>query len=65
MVSTSSAEMTACSRTLQNNAILRRSDSGIGRSERHSNKSGWMPTLNSSFTECWVGLVFNSPAVGM
>ena len=24
-----------------------------------------MPTLSSSFTECWVGLVFSSPAVGI
>jgi hypothetical protein len=27
--------------------------------------SGWMPMERSSATECWVGLVFNSPAVWM
>ena len=27
--------------------------------------SGWMPIERSSLTECWVGLVFSSPAVGM
>jgi hypothetical protein len=26
---------------------------------------GWMPMERSSFTECWVGLVFISPAVLM
>ena len=49
-------------RTLQNSAILRRSLSGIGRSQRHSSMFGWMPTFSSSFTECCVGLVFSSPA---
>ena len=24
--------------------------------------SGWMPMRRSSFTECWVGFVFSSPA---
>ena len=42
-----------------------RSSFGIGRSERHSRMSGWMPIERSSFTECCVGLVFSSPAVGM
>ena len=27
--------------------------------------SGWMPAFCSSLTECCVGLVFNSPALGM
>ena len=27
--------------------------------------SGWMPIERSSLTECWVGLVFSSPADGM
>ena len=27
--------------------------------------SGWMPIERSSLTECCVGLVFSSPAVGM
>ena len=34
------------------------------RSERHSRMSGWMPMERSSLTECWVGLVLSSPAVG-
>ena len=37
----------------------------VSRSVRHSRISGWMPIERSSFTECWVGLVFNSPALGM
>ena len=57
--------ITASGRTLQNSAILRRSLSGIGRSQRHSSICGWMPTFSSSFTECCVGLVFSSPAEGM
>ena len=39
--------------------------SGSARSERHSRMSGWMPIERSSLTECWVGLVFSSPALGM
>ena len=39
--------------------------SGSGRSVRQSRMSGWMPIERSSFTECCVGLVFNSPALGM
>ena len=65
MVSTSSAAITASGRTLQNRAILRRSVSGIGRSQRQSSICGWMPTLSSSLTECCVGLVFSSPADGI
>ena len=42
-----------------------RSSFGIGRSVRHSRMSGWMPIERSSFTECCVGLVFSSPALGM
>ena len=62
MLSTSSAGMTASGRTLQKSAILRRSFSGMARSQRQSSICGWMPTFSSSFTECWVGLVFSSPA---
>ncbi len=57
--------MTASGRTLQKSAILRRSSLGSGRSVRQSSTSGWMPMDLSSFTECWVGLVFSSPALGM
>src|SRR5690606_40821807 len=46
-------------------SILRFSSGGIGYSQRHSRMSGWMPIERSSFTECWVGLVFISPAVLM
>ena len=40
-------------------------ESGISRSERHTIASGWMPMERSAATECWVGLVFSSPADGM
>ena len=30
-----------------------------------SRTSGWMPIERSSLTECWVGLVLSSPALGM
>src|SRR6266480_1292462 len=33
----------------------------IGRSERHTMASGCRPRARSSFTECCVGFVFNSP----
>ena len=65
MEATSSAWITASGRTLQNSAILLRSDSGTGRSQRQSRMSGWMPIERSSFTECCVGLVLSSPALGM
>ncbi len=52
-------------RTLQNSPILRFSSGGIGCSQRQSRMSGWMPMERSSLTECWVGLVFISPAVLM
>jgi hypothetical protein len=59
------AWITALGRTLQNWAILRFSSTGISCSQRHSRMSGWMPIERSSLTECWVGLVFISPAVLM
>ena len=58
--------MTALSRTLQKSdelAALARPGSA-GR-QRTSRMSGWMPIERSSLTECWVGLVFSSPAAGM
>ena len=33
--------------------------------ERQTTMSGWIPMRRSSFTECWVGLVFSSPAASM
>ena len=65
MQSTSVAAMTAASSTLVNSAILRRSESGSGRSQRQRRMSGWMPIERSSLTECWVGLVLISPAEAM
>ncbi|MNQ95638.1 hypothetical protein D3C85_1112040 [compost metagenome] len=62
MESTSFMEMTARSGTLQNRAILARSLAGMARSERQISTSGWIPMESSSLTECWVGLVFTSPA---
>ena len=57
--------MTQSFSTLQNRAILSRTSWGSGLSVRHTSTSGWMPTLSSSFTECWVGLLFSSPLPGM
>ena len=57
--------ITQSSLTLQNRAIFRRMSSGSGLSVRQTSTSGWMPTLRSSFTECWVGLLFSSPLPGM
>ena len=65
MLLQSIAGITASSRTLHWSAILRRASAGIGRSQRQSTTSGWMPMARSSRTECWVGLVFSSPAEGM
>jgi hypothetical protein len=50
---------------LQNSASLARSLAGIGRSERQTRMSGAIPIERSSLTECWVGLVFSSPAAAM
>ena len=55
------AETTASSSTSHISEILRLTLSGIGRSERHTIASGWMPMQRSAATECWVGLVFSSP----
>ncbi len=65
MFGASIAWITADGRTLQNRPILRFSSGGIGCSQRQSSTSGWMPIERSSLTECWVGLVFISPAVLM
>ena len=61
MDSASTADTTASSSTSHIRLILRFSPSLIGRSERHTIASGWMPMLRSAATECWVGLVFSSP----
>ena len=63
--STSWAVMTAFSETLQNRAIFAFISLGRNWSVRHSRISGWIPISSSSFTLCWVGLVFSSPAVVM
>ena len=65
MLSASMQSTTARSGTLVKSAILRRSPSGSGRSERQSRTSGWIPIERSSFTECCVGFVFSSPAARM
>ena len=57
--------MTADFGTLQNKAIFSRSLSGSGRSQRHSSTSGWTPRLESSRTDCCVGLVLSSPAAAI
>ena len=58
-------EITRDSGMLQNSAIFLFKSCGRKRSLRHSSKSGWIPIESNSLTECCVGLVFNSPAVGM
>ena len=60
MSSASAALITASGSTSQNRLILRRTESSIGRSDRTTIASGWMPWLRSSATECWVGFVFSS-----
>ncbi len=65
MLGASMAWITAEGLTLQNCPILRFSSGGIGCSQRHRRMSGWIPMALSSRTECWVGLVFISPAVLM
>ena len=57
--------MTQSGWTLQNRAIFRRMSSVMGTSHRQTRMSGWMPRLSSSFTECWVGLLFSSPLPGI
>src|ERR687894_700982 len=61
MLGASAAEITASRSTSQYSASLCLVLSGISRSERHTIASGEMPMLRSAATECWVGLVFNSP----
>ena len=65
MLFASSAGITADAGTLQNSAILARSLAGSGCSQRHTSTSGCTPKAASSRTECWVGLVFSSPAAEM
>ncbi|MNT14528.1 hypothetical protein D3C72_1495370 [compost metagenome] len=65
MVSTSHTEMTASSSMFENSEIFARSSSGMARSARHSSAFGKMPISRSFCTECWVGLVFSSPAEAM
>ena len=57
--------MTASVGRLQNSAIFSRRSAVSACSLRHSRMSGWMPISRSSLTECWVGLVFISPAALM
>src|ERR1700719_4245526 len=57
--------MTQDWRRLQNSAIFLRAPSGIGRSQRQSKMSGWMPRPSSSLTECWGGLVLSSSPEGV
>ncbi len=57
----SGAETTASSSTSHIRLTLRLIPSLIGRSDRQTIASGWMPMLRSAATECWVGLVFSSP----
>ena len=51
--------------TSAKSAILSRMSCVSGSVERQTSTSGWIPMRRSSFTECWVGFVFSSPAFGM
>jgi hypothetical protein len=53
--------MTPSASTSHIRLILRLSPGRISRSDRQTSASGWMPTVRSAATECWVGLVFSSP----
>ena len=54
----------ALGRTLQNSAILRRSFAGISVAAAAQQDVGLDADARSSLTECCVGLVLSSPAVG-
>ena len=57
----STAATTPSTSTSQVRAIFFFMLGGIGRSERQTIASGWMPTWRSAATECCVGLVLSSP----
>jgi hypothetical protein len=61
MLGASTAATTASTSTSHISEIFRLTFSGISRSARHTTASGAIPMLRSAATECWVGLVFNSP----
>ena len=60
-VSTSCIDITLLLWTEQKRAILFFSSFGNSWVDLQINTSGLIPSDLSSFTECWVGLVFNSP----
>ena len=62
MLSTSQAETIASAPSEANRAIFLRMSPDRELSERHISMSGAIPMRRSSLTECWVGLVFSSPA---
>ncbi len=57
--------MTLSTATLEKSEIFSFMARERGRSQRQRRMSGWMPISRISFTECWVGLVFSSPALAM
>ena len=61
MLRASAALTTARLSTSHRLEILTLRSSLSGSSLRHTMRSGWMPRLRSSVTECWVGFVFCSP----
>ncbi len=61
MLGASTAETTASASTSHIRLILFFRPWVMGRSERQTIASGWMPMLRSAATECCVGLVFSSP----
>jgi hypothetical protein len=62
---TSIAPMTASTATLEKSAIFSFTARESAICVRQSSTSGWMPISRISLTECCVGFVLSSPAVGM
>jgi hypothetical protein len=62
MLVESTADTMALVGTSDKSEIFDFSAGEIGRSERHTIASGWIPMLRSYLTECCVGLVFSSSA---
>ena len=65
MLPASGAEITASTGTSAKSAIFSRISLSSACLERQTTTSGAMPIRRSSCTECWVGLVFSSPATSM
>ncbi len=65
MVFASTDSITLCLETPQDEESLFFKSFGKGCSDLQMSISGVIPILLNSWTECWVGFVFNSPAAFM